>query len=67
MLYAPEGFAHGYITLEDDTEMIYQTTKFFSKDHATGVRFNDPAFEIRWPVEVAVISSQDRSWQDYLG
>lgn len=67
MLYVPEGFAHGYITLEDETEVIYQTTEFFSKDHATGVRFNDPAFDIRWPIEASVVSAQDRSWKDYLG
>ena len=66
MLYVPEGFAHGYITLEDNTEMIYQTTEFYSKDHATGVRFDDPAFGISWPVDVAVVSTQDRGWKDYL-
>lgn len=66
MLYVPEGFAHGYITLEDNTEMIYQTTAFFSKDHATGVRFDDPAFNIDWLIEPLVVSAQDRSWPDYL-
>ena len=65
MLYVPEGFAHGYITLEDDTEMIYQTSQFFSKEHATGVRFDDPAFHIDWPMEPTVLSEQDKSWQDY--
>jgi dTDP-4-dehydrorhamnose 3,5-epimerase len=65
MVYAPEGFAHGYITLADDTEMVYQTTQFFSKDHATGVRYNDPAFHIDWPFPAEVISEQDGNWPDY--
>lgn len=65
MVYVPEGFAHGYITLMDDTEMVYQTTQFFSKDHATGVRFNDPAFQIDWPIPAVVVSEQDGNWPDY--
>lgn len=65
MLYAPEGFAHGYQTLTDEAEMYYQTTQFFAPDFATGVRFDDPAFGIRWPAEVTVISSSDRNWPDY--
>jgi dTDP-4-dehydrorhamnose 3,5-epimerase len=65
MLYVPEGFAHGYITLADNTEMSYQTTQFFSREHATGVRYNDPAFGIDWPIQAQVISEQDQNWPDY--
>lgn len=65
MIYAPEGFAQGYITLADNTEMYYLTTEFYHPDSAYGVRYNDPAFEIEWPIEVTEISQQDREWSDY--
>jgi dTDP-4-dehydrorhamnose 3,5-epimerase len=65
MLYVPEGFAHGYITLADNSEMSYQTSQFFSREHATGIRYNDPAFAIDWPIQAQVISEQDRNWPDY--
>jgi dTDP-4-dehydrorhamnose 3,5-epimerase len=65
MLYVPAGFAHGYQTLTDDCELTYQTTEFFAPDAARGVRFDDPAFTISWPLEVRVISDRDRSWPDY--
>lgn len=66
MLYIPEGFGHGYQTLTDEAEIFYQTSQFFAPDFARGVRFNDPAFEIEWPMPVQVISLVDRSWPDYL-
>lgn len=66
LLYVPEGFAHGYVTLVDNTEICYQTTQFFSKEHATGVRYDDPAFGIVWPVQATVISQQDQTWPAYL-
>ncbi len=66
MLYAPAGFAHGYQTLADKTEIYYQTTQFYAPDFATGVRFDDPAFRIVWPLPVGVISEQDRNWPAYL-
>ena len=66
MLYVPEGFAQGYLTLADDTEMTYQTTKFFDRESATGVRYNDPKLGIAWPAEVQVISEQDTKWPDVV-
>ena len=66
MLYVPEGFAHGYITIVNDTEISYQTSQFFSREHASGVRYNDSAFSIVWPIMVQVISKQDQNWPDYL-
>lgn len=66
MLYVPEGCAHGYITLTDNAEMHYQTTQFFSREHAAGVRYDDPAFGIEWPLQVQVISEQDMGWQNYV-
>lgn len=65
MLYIPEGFAHGFLTLQDRTEVHYQMSEFYSPDHARGVRWDDPAFGIRWPGEVAVISDRDRGYPDF--
>ena len=62
MLYVPRGCAQGYLTLVDDTEMYYHTTEFYHPESASGVRYDDPAFGIAWPREVAVISRQDREW-----
>ena len=65
MLYAPEGFAHGYQTLADNSEMYYMTTAPYAPDAARGVRYDDPAFSIRWPLPVAVISDADAAWPDF--
>jgi dTDP-4-dehydrorhamnose 3,5-epimerase len=65
MIYVPEGFAQGYLTLADNTEMNYHTSKLFDRGAATGVRFDDPQFGITWPIEIAVMSEQDRQWPDY--
>jgi dTDP-4-dehydrorhamnose 3,5-epimerase len=65
MLYVPTGCAHGYQTLRDDTDMIYLTSAEYAPTAATGVRFDDPAFGIRWPRPVTVISEADRAWPNY--
>ncbi len=62
MLYVPEGCGHGYQTLEEATEMHYMASAVYTPGAATGVRFNDPAFHIQWPLPVTVISDQDRNW-----
>jgi dTDP-4-dehydrorhamnose 3,5-epimerase len=62
MLYLPEGCGHGYQTLQDNTEMHYMASAYYTPDAARGVRFDDPAFNIQWPLEVSVISEQDRNW-----
>lgn len=62
MLYAPEGTAHGYQTLLDDSEMYYMTTKPYAPDAARGVRFDDPHFGIKWPLPVSVVSKPDQNW-----
>ena len=62
MIYVPEGFAQGYITLVDNTEMNYHTSEMFSPQAASGVRYDDPAFGIEWPLVPTVISEQDRNW-----
>ena len=65
MLYVPEGFAHGFLTLEDNTEVFYQMSEFYSADLARGVRWNDPAFGIVWPLSPTVISEQDQNYSDF--
>jgi dTDP-4-dehydrorhamnose 3,5-epimerase len=67
MLYVPEGFAHGFLTLADDTEVSYQISQFYNSEHAGGVRWNDPAFAIAWPEEVRVIAQRDRTYPDFHG
>lgn len=65
MLWIPEGCAHGYQTLADDSELLYLTSKPYAPDSATGVRYDDAAFGIAWPLEVSVISDADRNWPDF--
>lgn len=60
-LYLPPGFAHGFQTLEDSTELLYQMSEFYAPEHARGFRFDDPEVGIRWPLPVSVISERDRS------
>ena len=59
MLYVPQGFAHGYQTLEDDTVVFYQMSEFYHQECERGVRWDDPAFGIEWPIENHIISSKD--------
>lgn len=65
MLYIPQGFAHGFLTTEPDTEVFYQMSAPYSPGHARGVRWNDSAFAIAWPGEVKVILERDNSYPDY--
>jgi dTDP-4-dehydrorhamnose 3,5-epimerase len=64
-LYVPQGFAHGFQTLSDDTEVHYLISAFYEADAAGGVRYDDPAFGIDWPLPVSVIADKDRNWQDF--
>ncbi|MEO8256938.1 MAG: dTDP-4-dehydrorhamnose 3,5-epimerase [Acidobacteriota bacterium] len=66
MLYVPEGFAHGFLTLEDDTEVFYQMSEFYAPGAAGGFRWNDPAFAVDWPGPVRVISDRDRTYPDFV-
>jgi dTDP-4-dehydrorhamnose 3,5-epimerase len=65
MLYIPEGFAHGFLTLTDHTEVFYQMSEFYAPGHGRGVRWNDPAFNITWPIDVNVISEKDNQFPDF--
>jgi dTDP-4-dehydrorhamnose 3,5-epimerase len=65
LAYVPQGFAQGYQTLEDDTEVLYQMSHHYAPEAARGVRWNDPAFDIAWPAaEQRIISERDRTWPD---
>jgi len=64
MLYIPEGLAHGFLTLRDDSEVFYQISQRYRPGAAQGVRYNDPAFGIDWPSEVVIISDRDRDYPD---
>lgn len=66
MFYIPEGFAHGFQTLEDHTEILYQMSAFYAPDAGRGARWNDPAFAIEWPLPVSVISERDRTYPDFV-
>lgn len=66
MLYIPKGFAHGFQTLADKTEIFYQMSAFYHPDSGRGVRWNDPAFGIQWPeTDRVILSDRDRLWPDY--
>jgi dTDP-4-dehydrorhamnose 3,5-epimerase len=65
-LYVPEGFAHGYLTLTENTEVFYQVSEFYSPGHECGIRWNDPAFGIKWPTAPLVISPKDASHPDFV-
>lgn len=63
MLYIPGGMAHGFQTLEDNTEVFYQISEFYHPECESGLRWNDPAFEIKWPLAVSMIAERDNTYQ----
>ncbi len=65
LLYVPRGFAQGFQTIEDDTQLTYQVSQFYSPDHGAGMRYDDPKFGIPWPLPVTQISEQDLRWPDF--
>jgi dTDP-4-dehydrorhamnose 3,5-epimerase len=66
MLYIPTDFAHGFQTLEDETELTYHLSHTYAPESARGVRWNDPSFAISWPLPITIIAERDRSYPDYL-
>jgi dTDP-4-dehydrorhamnose 3,5-epimerase len=64
-LYVPEGCGHGFLTLEDETEVFYQMSEFYHPELSRGVRWDDPAFQITWPDKVEVISERDRTYPNF--
>jgi dTDP-4-dehydrorhamnose 3,5-epimerase len=65
VLYIPEGCAHGFVTLEPDTQVEYLISAYYAPQAARGLRWDDPFFGIRWPVEPTVMNDRDRSWPDF--
>jgi dTDP-4-dehydrorhamnose 3,5-epimerase len=61
MIYVPKGFAHGFITLDDDTEAFYLVDEFYSPENERGLRYDDPKFQIQWPAVPSVISDRDKA------
>jgi dTDP-4-dehydrorhamnose 3,5-epimerase len=66
-LYIPKGFAHGFQALSDDCQVGYLISEFYAPEASTGVRWNDPAFGIEWPLPVAAMSDKDKAWADFVG
>ncbi len=64
-LYIPKGFAHGFQTLTDDVEVNYLISEFYAPAAASGVRYDDPAFAIHWPLAVTTLSEKDKNWPDF--
>lgn len=65
MLYVPEGFAHGYQSLTDDSEVLYLVSEFYAPDHEAAIRWNDPRFGIAWPIPDPLLSPKDAAHPDY--
>jgi dTDP-4-dehydrorhamnose 3,5-epimerase len=65
MVYVPEGCAHGFLTLENESEVFYQMSEFYDAGSSKGVRWDDPAFQIAWPEKVQVISERDRAYPNF--
>ncbi|HEY0946102.1 MAG TPA: dTDP-4-dehydrorhamnose 3,5-epimerase [Opitutaceae bacterium] len=66
MLYVPENFAHGFVSLEDDCEVYYPATQFYTPEAERGIRWNDPTFNITWPVPIEVFTEKDMSHPDFV-
>ncbi|MCB4798992.1 dTDP-4-dehydrorhamnose 3,5-epimerase [Neotamlana laminarinivorans] len=64
-LYIPKGMAHGFLTLEDDTEIAYLVSEYYTPGKEAGIRWNDPAFNINWNVEHPILSDKDLAYPDY--
>jgi dTDP-4-dehydrorhamnose 3,5-epimerase len=67
MLYVPKGFAHGFVTRKDSTEVFYQMSQSYVPGAARGIRYNDPTFNIQWPEKIREISERDRNYPDFSG
>ena len=65
MLYIPEDFAHGFLTLEKNTEVFYQMSEFYYPEHASGIRWSDPSFCVGWPHKICIVSERDLSYPDF--
>ena len=66
MLYIPEGFAHGFQTLEDNTEVLYLMSESYAPECSMGIRYNDPMFNMEWPLAGPLISEKDATYGDFM-
>ena len=66
MLYVPEGFAHGFQTLEDNSEVFYQMSEYYYPEYAKGIRWDDPILGLKWPCENIILSNNDRGFKNFL-
>lgn len=64
-MYVPQGFSHAFISLTDNAEVLYLSSSFYAPEHERGLRWNDPAIGVEWPVEVTEVSEKDRNWPDF--
>ena len=65
MVYVPENFAHGFLSLKNNSEIYYPVTQFYTPGAERGIRWNDPALNIRWPIDVEIVSEKDRAHPDF--
>jgi dTDP-4-dehydrorhamnose 3,5-epimerase len=65
-LYVPKGMAHGFVTLEDESEVFYQMSEFYEPTAARGARWNDPAFDISWPISDPILHPRDAAYPDFV-
>jgi len=66
-IYIPKGFAHGFQSLEDNTEVYYQISEFYNPAYSNGIRWDDPVFGIKWPLNNPIISEKDLVWNAFVG
>lgn len=66
MIYVPRGFAHGFLTLEDNCHVFYQVSNFYAPNKENGIRWNDPYFGIKWPISNPILSEKDADYEDFL-
>ncbi|HMN27259.1 MAG TPA: dTDP-4-dehydrorhamnose 3,5-epimerase [Caldilineaceae bacterium] len=64
MMYVPHGFAHGFLTLVDNSEVFYQMSEYYAPESARGVRWDDPLFALQWPSAITTLSAKDQQWAD---
>lgn len=67
LLYLPPGFAHGFLSLEDHTEITYMVSQPYAPGAERGVRFDDPGLKLEWPIPITAVSEKDRNWPDFVG
>ena len=65
MMYVPRGFAHGFMTLTENTEVLYFSSEFYNSNLEKGIRYNDPKFDIDWPIKPTEVSMKDSNWEDF--